>query len=50
MRFENKIDASETVCVKMHLKEEAIHSEYDNTFMESAQEIIIRLSYCFQLC
>jgi len=49
MKFEDKIDASETVCVKMHLKEDAMPSEHCNTFTESAQEISLRIILLFSL-
>ena len=47
MKFEDKIDASETVCVKIHLKEDSMHSERGNTFTESAQRIVLRIILLF---
>jgi len=49
MKFEDKTDACETVCVKMHLKEDAMRSEHGNTFAESAQEIGLRIILLFTI-
>jgi hypothetical protein len=47
MKFEDKIDASEIMCVKMHIKDDAMYSEHGNRFTESAQEISFRIILLF---
>jgi hypothetical protein len=49
MKFEDKIHASETMCVKMHLKEDVMYSEHGNTFTESAQEISLWIILLFYI-
>jgi hypothetical protein len=49
MKSEDKFDASETVCLKMHLIEDATHSEHGSTFTESAQEISLQIIVLFSI-
>jgi len=49
MKFEDKTDACETVCVKMHLKEDSMRSEHGNTFTESVLEISLGIILLFSI-